>query len=40
MTCNDPLVTEQLREHGREPLGAPTSDLVAANQLLARVHSN
>jgi hypothetical protein len=38
MTCNGPLVTERLRKHGRGALGAPTSDLVAANQRLAGVH--
>jgi hypothetical protein len=35
MTSNGPMATEQLREHGRGALGAPTTNIVAANQLLA-----
>ena len=38
MTSRGPMATEQLREHGRDALGAPATNIVAANQLLARVH--
>ena len=38
MTSNGPMATEPLREHGRGALGEAATNIVAANQLLARVH--
>jgi hypothetical protein len=37
MISTGPMATEQIRQRGRNALGEPASDIVAADQLPARI---